>query len=380
MSFLQIFYRNVFVKLGLFSLIVVIPSIRFFFKIDLVVLTPLYLLLAYSIFFNLHRIIGLRVSRGMWWLAFIILVAAAVYFIYPVLSLRRNPGSTGDDSIILAAQSLLGGGRLYDVEISAKEPISPGPAWIILNAPFVLLHIYWLFGVTYVTFAIGLLRKLSNAAFTNIFCILTILSMVFAELLFNGHDLLPLSMALFSVNLLITSYLRKNVNPYFLILISVFLGVISSSRIVFGFLPIMYFLLLKNYHVRNSYILFGISSVVYVFVNLYFFLINDYFQPAHLIYKGVELLGLPFILIAIAVAIGGIFYLSSRLNLSKIPWNWTVLLVLSCLLIPLAYADLIKSGFNFRYWEGANYLVIPLPFLTYTLLADVFAADLVERG
>src|SRR5690606_22125532 len=124
----------------------------------------------------------------------------------------------------------------------------------------------------------------------------------------------------------------------FLILISVFLGVISSSRIVFGFLPIMYFLLLKNYHVRNSYILFGISSVVYVFVNLYFFLINDYFQPAHLIYKGVELLGLPFILIAIAVAIGGIFYLSSRLNLSKIPWNWTVLLVLSCLLIPLAYA------------------------------------------
>jgi hypothetical protein len=364
------FYRNIIFKTVIFSFIIVIPSVRLFLKIDLLWLFPIYLLVVYFIFFNLKAINSSEISKRMWWLVFILLVAALSHFIYPVVSLRSNPGSTGDDAVRLSAQTLRNSAKLYDVEISPTEPISPGPAWILFNSPFVLFNLYWLFGAGYVAFAVGLLRRAVSTVFTNIFCLFMGLSMVFAELLFNGHDLLPLSMAMFSVNLLIMYYLKKDVKWVSIILISLFLGIVASSRIVFGFLPIMYFLLLKNDHRRNSYMLLIISSAVFILTNVYFFLVNDNFQPGHLIFKGITLLSLPIFLALVIIGIAAMFYLLSNDKRKSLSWNWTVFLVLSCPLIPLAYADLINSGYDFKYWEGANYLIIPLPFFILNLLND----------
>lgn len=355
-------------KVILFSLVIVLPSFRLFFKIDQPYFFPLYVLLSYGIFFNVDKIIKLKIISLLWWMSFIVFITVLSFYLYPILSLRKNPGSTGDDAIILSAQTLLTTGKLYDVQIDASAPISPGPAWILVNSVFVLSNLYWLFAPVYIAMAIFLVRKVTNTVVANIFCVLLSLSFNFVELLLNGHDLLPFAMGLFATDLMIHKFLKKDASLFSLIMISVCLGILASSRIVFGFLPVMYFLLLRNYHIKNSLILLLISTMVFFLFNVYYYSINDFYQPAHLLSKGLRLVWMPVYILIITSGIAAMFYLALREKSAKISWDWTVFLILSSFLLPIGYGDLLRINFDFKYWEGANYMIILTPFLLYNLV------------
>jgi hypothetical protein len=363
----------------LYSLVVLLPSLRIFLKLDLPNLYLTYLLLSVGVFLSIRWIANLKIRTEAFWLIFITMTIAAAYFVYPIVSLGKNPGSTGDNAFILAAQSFLSGGTLYDVSISPKEPISPGPAWVIFNSPFVLFNAYWLFGASYISLAVGFLRKTKGNHFASVFCLLFTSSMVFVELLINGHDLLPLSAALFAVHLLISYYLRRDMNFLLLIFISILLGVVASSRIIFGFLPLMYFLLLRKSHFKSSLILLVISSSVYCFFNIFYYLVNDYFQPIHLISKAFNMFGGIYLLLLFLAVLVGLFVIYKRVEVEKYALNLSVLAVLLLLTLPLAYADLVQTEFDFRSWEGANYLIIPLPFLVFDFINYIESKFQIEK-
>ena len=145
----------------LLAVFLVLPSFRMIFKYFPYpfLVSLLYTILFLTVCMTIHLCLNgkdrfhcrvLRWRMLSWMLA--ACFAAVSFFIYPVADARKlsGMGSTGDDAVIEPAKTLLECGRLYDTVLYDGAPVSPGPGWIILNAPFALLHIYWLMNTVYI--------------------------------------------------------------------------------------------------------------------------------------------------------------------------------------------------------------------------------------
>ena len=126
-----------------------LPSIRFFVKFSNFYLFIFYVvginILTFLIFKNIKKIY--KLFNYPLWIIFWGLLTVLNFYIYPIIDARRNlgKGSTGDDAMILASKSLMSTGKIYDLIIDFKTPISPGPAWVIFNSPFSFFDLYFLF-------------------------------------------------------------------------------------------------------------------------------------------------------------------------------------------------------------------------------------------
>ena len=83
------------------------------------------------------------------------------------------------------------------------------------------------------------------------------------------------------IKMAIVKNLKKDINIKYVILISIFLGMVSTSRIIFFFVPFLFYFLLNPYHKKNSIILLIISSIIFWGFNTYFYFINKIYQPLH---------------------------------------------------------------------------------------------------
>lgn len=345
------------------NFVIVFPSIRFFNKF-----LNLYFYGFYIILFNLLLIILINKKKVIknilsfpYWFYSLLLLTISNYFIYPIIDARKikvNSGSTGDDAIILAAKSFTNSGKIYDLYINNHTPISPGPAWIIMNIPFTLPHLYFLFSPFYLFLTLYLLKKYYGNIISNLFFIFIFSSLVTVELFFNGHDILPLSLGFLICCIMIFEILKKNINLKYIIIISLFLGIVSTSRIIFFFVPYLFYFLLKYFHKKNSIIFLLTSSLTFWGFNFYYYSINYFYQPLHLINKAEKLISFPIIIIGILIFIF-INYLIINKFQKKTIKNWLIIIIsiFSIPLIPVSIGDLMNQNFNFRTWEGANYFM-----------------------
>jgi hypothetical protein len=88
--------------------------------------------------------------------------------------------------------------------------------------------------------------------------------------------------------------------------------------------------------------------------------------------------GIYLLLLFLAVLVG-LFVIYKRVEVEKYALNLSVLAVLLLLTLPLAYADLVQTEFDFRSWEGANYLIIPLPFLVFDFINYIESKFQIEK-
>ncbi len=273
--------------------------------------------------------------------------------------------------MILASNTLRTTGKLYDVYIDESAPISPGSGWILMNSGFSLFNVYFLFGATYIAILLATIRffRYSNS-FLNLFCLFLGISLVFCELLLNGHDFLPVSMAFFKLFLIVFKNLMTTTKIWKILLIGILLGLVSTSRIVFITIPVLFAFILMRFHRKNAALLLSFASITNISLNLYYYSINDFFQPIHILGKAQRLLGMNLLFFVTILGLGVLFFLSKTIqsDLAKIAKR--VALVLAVFLMPVAYFELFRLHFDFAVWEGANYLMPISPFFVYYLCAS----------
>lgn len=354
----------------LWNVIIVIPSFRFFLKFLNIYFLVFYIVIANLFFIFWKKLEFLKAIRLPFWLVFCVLISIANFYIYPLANARSqtaNSGSTGDDAMIIAAKTLKTTAKLYDVSISQIAPISPGPGWILLNSGFVLGNIYFLLTPFYIFLLGFFIKKYYQISTANLFLIFFSISAVFWELLFNGHDIVAFSVALFLILLIVFQVLRQKYNPQKAILIGIMLGLISTSRIIFIFYPFFIFLLLYEVQKKNSYLLLLTSVAINLILNGYFFMVNDYFQPLHVFIKAKLILGTELILVLVFLFAFVLYYFITQKKYFH-DWFFKAFILFSLLFIPIVYSDLIRINFDFTKWEGANYIMPLIPFYLFLIL------------
>ena len=300
---------------------------------------------------------------------FIIVFLMVTVFLYPLIDARKTMGlgSTGDDAIIQPALKFLSTGKLYDAKLYDGVPISPGPGWILLNSLFPILNIYWLFAPLYIFASLFICKKFYKSNFViNLTLVLISSSFLFWELLANGHDLVPLGFAFVILTFLIHRFfVEDNSHLTYKIVISILAGLISTSRIVFIALPFLFLLFIWKFNKKNA-LLFGLISIcTNILVQLYFYLVNDFYQPLHLFARGNNNVGPALIITGIILTIILLIYSYRKIDRNIESW---LLYIFSCLALPLimiAFGELIHIDFSFRLWEGVNNLMPVIPGLCF---------------
>ncbi len=359
-------------NLLLYNLLIVFFSARFFLKFFNIYFLILYVIVINSFLCFLLFKDSNRIFRYFDWKIILVLITIGNFFIYPQVDARKyqpGKGSAGDDALILSANTLKTTGKLYDVTVGEDTPISPGPGWVILNSPFVLLNLYFLFTVFYVFIVCMTLNYTFNKITADLFLLLCSASMVFWELIFNGHDIFPLSVMLFVCSLLTFRYLTKSNKLILVTAIALLTGVISTSRIIFIFFSFLLSLFLWKFNKKNSVLLFFIASIVNVSFHLYYYSINTVYQPLHLFNKALNNIDYPLIILGLTGFFAMLFFQYRNLNESIQSWNKNLFISFFIIFFPISVGDLIKSDFNFHKWEGANYIIPVIPFfLLYFIL------------
>lgn len=351
----------------LLNFFILFPSIRFFVKfLNIYVFIVFIIVFNFILFLMSKDFVKKILSYSIWQIGLIFLTISN-YFIYPIVDARKNKvnsGSTGDDAMILAAKSLRKTGKLYDVMINDYTPISPGPGWVIVNSPFTFFDLYFLFTPIYLFISLIVIKKYYGNFSTNLFLLYTFITAVVLELFYNGHDILPFSLSFLIISILIYNTLICKTSILKSVLLGMLLGVIATSRITFIFTPLLFYFLLRKYNKINALFLFLSSLIVFLGFNVYYYTINQNYQPLHLINKANGLLSNPIILALLTFLLVLLYLLKHKFLFfyHNIDWYMKIGLVFSIVLLPLAIGDLLRLNFNFKLWEGANYFVPILPF------------------
>lgn len=365
------FERENLLHVFLFNLLIVFPSIRFFDKILSLYVFIFYFFVANAVYFLRNKILNLKLLRYKWWILFLIISTILNLVIYPKVDARRNhgSGSTGDDAIILASKSLETTAKLYDVYIDKNTPISPGPGWVLLNSGFVLLDLYVLFSPFYLLVLFLVLRKyVFDDHQLNLFALFLGISFIFWELLFNGHDILPLSLSFLILSVCIYHNSNRRTSLWRFIALGCLLGIISTSRIVFIFVPFLFSFLVMNFNKKNGIVLLLVSMSINLFFNIFFYSINTQFQPLHLFSKGLGILGTEvFIFLFLIGNLGLIFFTRLKSDNFRLFYQ-RIFIVFGVFFLPVAYFDLIRVNFQFSVWEGANYILPLIPFYIFIMI------------
>lgn len=360
------FNSKIFIYLFM-NIILLLPSFRLLLKFFNV-----YVLIAYLIasniliflFFNYKK--NIKILDFPLWKYFLILFTIANYFIYPMVDARKKSGkygSTADDAVIVAVETLKGSGKLYDATLVTKEPISPGPGWLLMNSGFVLSDCYFLLNPFYLCIALFLISKYYKTYITNSFLFILMMALIYWELFFNGHDITAFSLGFLACMILIYENFRKEQGVFKIILMGILIGLISTSRVVFFFIPFIYFFMLKKDNKKNSWIILIASLVTFIGFNGYFYSINNNFQPAHLMHRAQTIMGTPLMIICALILICALYFVINKLQQNNlVDWLRNMTIAFSVFFIPIGLADLFRLNFHFIIWEGANYFVPVIPF------------------
>jgi hypothetical protein len=302
-------------------------------------------------------------------------VALIIAFVgYPIADGLKEigRGSDQDDAIINAGLALIKGYHPYSARTYLNILISPGPGWILFALPFIILKTYYLFSPVIIIIT-GLILYWHTKSWhvPNLFIILLSSSLICWGLLVEGSDLIPLGCILAIFLLLLSTIKLTN---FRLIILSITIGMVATSRISFIYLPLLYAVLLYTKNRKAALTVGVIGTLTALCFHLGFYLWSvaegELYKPIHLLTKGNEFLPGNFKLFALltCLASGLTIFIADKNNISKVfIYFW---LGIFTPLFFVSMGDLFfNRNFSLTLWEGANYLVVPLPaFLIYILL------------
>jgi hypothetical protein len=165
------------------------------------------------------------------------LILAANIWVYPIADALKyqDRGTPQDDALIVGGELLARGENPYEGRTFRNEQVSAGPGWIVLALPFTLPGLYVLFTPFWVALAAFVIYRLRrSAADAALFLLLLMSSLSFWELLVTGSDMLAMGIAF----LLAFWFIRwaSEHEAKWLAIAAIFLAMVTTSRIVFGYL------------------------------------------------------------------------------------------------------------------------------------------------
>ena len=363
------------IEIMVLFLLLFLPSLRVIYKYlpypePISISIGAVLALFYFFIFNnqiLNRLFNSR-TRVIWFIFIVLSIFIIVnYFIYPIADARKfiGKGSTGDDAIIEAARQFYLTGNMYDIVLQGNAPVSPGPGWILLNSLFVYNNCYFLLTPTYILFSIlvySYLFKLNSAPVLILLLLSTCL--IFWELMVTGHDLIALGVS-FTIIMMLLYYYCIEIDidlvsmPIFLV--SILIGIIATSRVIFIFLPLLCGLLIFKFKPKLSLFIVVISMVTAIIFHVIFYLKSNIYQPLHLFGRGESHVGFPIIilgaLLTAILAIVAYFRINKTLDSFS---GWFFILIATPLAF-ISFGEYLFVGKSFAAWEGANYLMPAIP-------------------
>ncbi len=308
-------------------------------------------------------------ARRSTFLALVAATALAAAAVYPLADGLKHQlrGSDSDDALVVAAEGLVAGRNPYLGRTYFGLPLSPGPGWVLLWAPLALAGVQHL-GTPALLLAVGLALRRRSWRPANLFLLALASSLGFWEILAVGGDQLAIGLAV----VLAVLAARRLDSTSGAVAAAVFAGFVATARLTFCYFPAVLGWLVAARDRRRGLLAGAVGTAVCAGLHLLFYAWGPgEYGPLHLVAKGGRIVASPWAAAAlVAAAAAAAIVLGARCDRLD---RW-LLLTWASLWLPLlavAAADLAAGGFRFRHWEGASYLLPPMP---------VFAAFFAVRG
>ncbi len=307
-------------------------------------------------------------------LSVLLLLAVAVFFIYPLAdALKGQPGrgSDADNAIIDAAVSFWQGAYMYDVETYLSNPISPGPGWILLLSPLVVIGAYWMITPLMLGLFVGVLRRVTGSWHApNVVSLLLASSVFWWNVTVVGNDIPGVGMALATCALL--TYAARS--PKQVILVALLVGVVATSRVALFYVPVLFALLLwpREKRLAVTYALIGVSICVGLHLGFAGMSESEY-PPLHILTKAKKALPFGFsAIMLLAVIAAGFHIVRTVWRARSLELVDSMRLCWLGLFVPFIFVSigalLFSSKGDPASWAGANHLNFALT-LGLTFLA-----------
>lgn len=277
-------------------------------------------------------------------------------------------GQDQDDCTILGVNALLSGEHPFDTPSYFGNPCSPMVGALIPFVPFVVSNLVGLAGPVFFGIAV-LVLYFSKADRLHLGGFVAIVAGTPAtlELMVNGSDFVFIGcMALVAVLLL-----ARSDNPSFfrtpqMVQLAVLVGLVASARISMPIFALPFGMVLLQR--RNRWLTFtALTSSIILIPNLWIYLSSpEDFSPLHLVAKGQSLVPGAFYVLMFATTAVAVIFGAANWSKGKLDEISLTLIIFAPHLIFLAFGDLVFARqFDIFWWEGANYLYLITPLLTW---------------
>lgn len=317
---------------------------------------------AMLLFTSLERFEGWRRFAGSRTVTVILLGGVTVIspFAYHLWA-HHLPKGTSASAVTLAmtlpVHALLHGHQMYDIALPASVPASPGPGWIILNAPFALIHASWLL----IPFWLSVTAVVTRIAYgrgmeVNVALVLLYVSPHFVRMVAEDQDLLIVPCALIVVMIIASRWVRTMPAA---VILGFFAGVVATSRFIYIAFPVVLGLIAWRRSRREAVAITVIGIGVAALCNVVAAIGIHPYPPTHLF--GRADIKQPALNVAIGavvttlVVIGVIVRYVRRDDGTWLYWlagAWAVAHGF------IGFGELVGLHWVFRYWEGANYVFV----------------------
>ncbi|WP_074654750.1 hypothetical protein [Terriglobus roseus] len=317
---------------------------------------------------NFRRVFSSRV----FWISIVLLIGVLAEKHYLSTLGIQNRISTAKALEFPARALLLHGHDLYSVT-AGETPISPGPGWIILWAPLSIFNLTAFIPVLALLFAYGVLFRRDRVR-AGLFALLMLVQMLFLSEMRNGQDLFAISLMLVALALLLED---APVSNHHLVLLGVLGGIIASARIPMIIMTSLIGLGLwrRDRRVGTIFLALSVGTAMVWHGLFYLWAIydGDWYQPLHVLGRASRAGKKPRLLSmsALPVVLMGIY---RRMGKTSMTWLLSTFLLMITLFAPVGIGEYLES--RQLDWEGANYIVFPVPLLlTYILFHTLQRRD-----
>ncbi len=305
----------------------------------------------------------------------IVLLAIANLYFYPKTANESFP-SGGAVAMNLTTAKLMHGSDPYNSLPGEPEALSPGPGWIILNAPLVamgkvdLVVPFW-----FALAALGLFRLQPSSA--TAFTLLTLVQLDFLQMSFVGHDLFAICLSFVFISCM--AYLvRDRLN--LLIFLAVLAGAAATARapMIGALLPIIVGLHRSRPRAAVWFGTISLGSAVLINAVFFAWATHDhrFYQPLHLFHRASTGAGPVFAGFGGLLALILLFVMFRRIKPHPRSWlifNW---LIFSAAFVPIGIGELIRvDHFKWAGWEGKNYVSFALASLVAALSLECLRGE-----
>jgi hypothetical protein len=317
---------------------------------------------AVALFTSLERFAEWRRFAGSRTVTVLLLgaITAVSPFAYHLWA-RHLPKGTSASAVTLAmtlpVHALLGGHHMYDIALPASVPASPGPGWIVLNAPFTLIHAPWLLIPFWLAAAAVVTRiAYGHGTEVNVALVLLLVSPHFARMVAENQDLLVVPCALILTMVITGRWVRSMPAG---VVVAFLAGVVATSRLIYLGFPVVLSLMVWRRSHREAITIGAVGVGTAAVLHLVAAIGIHPYPPAHLFGRaGVKEPALTIAVGAVVTAmavIGMLVRYARRDDGSWLLWlagAWAVAHAF------IGLGELAGTQWAFRYWEGANYVFV----------------------